>query len=314
MRFIKKLSGRIDTAESGRKGMADTYKNSLLDGADPFILLWKGKYYLYSTNAQDGFKVYVSETLSEWEEKGYCLKKGDAMGERGFWAPEILARNGKFYMVYVADEHLAVATADNPLGPFTQTEKKWLSERNAIDGHFFADDDGTVYLYYVRFDNGNVLYMSKMAEDLLSFDEADERFLLRAEQDWELKDCSVTEGPFVLKHKGKYYLTYSANHTRSPYYAIGCAISDSPYGPFVKCKNNPVMQKNEFVNGVGHHSFFRAKNGELVCVYHCHCSKAEFAPRRVCIDRAEFTGETDENEGDALVIHGPTVTEQKAFG
>lgn len=51
--------------------------------------------------------------------------------------------------------------------------------------------------------------------------EKDEKLLLRAEKDWELKKGLVAEGPFVLKHKGKYYLSYSANDTRSIYYAIG---------------------------------------------------------------------------------------------
>lgn len=291
--------------------MKGWYKNPLMEGADPFILAHAGKYYLYSTNAKDGFRVFESEDMSEWTERGYCLKKGDVIGEGGFWAPEISERDGKFYMVYVADEHLAVAVAESPLGPFVQKEKKWLSERNAIDGHFFTDDDGKTYLYYVRFDQGNVLYAAEMSEDLLSFDEEHERFLFRAEEEWELKDCSVVEGPFVLKHKGKYYLTYSANHTRSPYYAIGCAVADSPLGPFRKRADNPILCKNERVNGVGHHSFVRAENGELVCVYHSHYSKTQFQPRRVCVDRAEFVERDGE---DALVIHGPTVTEQPSFG
>ena len=291
--------------------MKNTYVNPILTGADPFVLLYENKYYLYSTNSPDGFRVYVSENMSDWKDAGYCLKKGDVIGNGGFWAPEIMYYNGKFYMVYVADEHLAVATADSPLGPFTQTEKKWLSEKNAIDGHFFVDD-GVVYLYYVRFDRGNVLYMTKMNDDMTSFDEENEVFLFRAEDEWELCDCSVVEGPFVLKHNGKYFLTYSANHTRSPDYAIGYAVSDTPLGPFKKYAGNPILKKNELVNGVGHHSFTRSRDGkELVCVYHSHKSKTEFQPRTVCLDRAEFI--TDENGEDILVINGPTRTEQIAF-
>ena len=289
-----------------------TYKNPLLEGADPFVLVHDGKYYLYSTNSDDGFRVFVSDDMAVWEDKGYCLKKGDVMGEKWFWAPEIIEKDGKFHMVYVSQEHLAIATSDSPLGPFTQKEKTWLSEEKAIDGHFFIDDDGTVYLYYVRFDFGNVIYMAKMNEDLSSFDENTETFLLRADKEWELMDCEVAEGPFVLKHKGKYYLTYSANHTRSEYYSVGYAVSDSPYGPFVKYERNPVLHKTNAVNGTGHHSFVRSKDGkELVCVYHCHHSKTEFQPRMVCIDRASF--ESRDSGDDILVIHGPTTTPQKAF-
>ena len=287
------------------------YTNPLMEGADPFVLLHNGQYYLYSTNAPDGFKVFVSSDMGTWEDKGYALKSADVKGEGGFWAPEILERKGKFYMVYVADEHLGVAVADSPLGPFKQAEKRWLSEKNAIDGHFFVDDDGTTYLYYVRFDGGNVLYMSKMSDDLLSLDEENEIFLFRAEEEWELKDCSVVEGPFVLKHNGKYFLTYSANHTRSPDYAVGYAVSDFPQGPFVRYPHNPILCRNEKVHGVGHHSFVRAKGGELVCVYHCHYSLTQFQPRQVCIDRAAFV----EEEGrTVLKIFGPTTAPQKSFG
>ena len=291
---------------------AGMYRNPLMVGADPFVLAHGGRYYLYATNADDGFRVSVSEDMTAWEDMGYCLKKGDVIGDRWFWAPEIMELDGKFYMVYVAEEHLAVAVADSPLGPFVQREKKWLSEEKAIDGHFFLDDDGTVYLYYVRFDNGNVIYVSKMNEDLSAFDETDERFLFRAEREWELRDCEVVEGPFVLKHKDKYYLTYSANHTRSEDYAIGYAVSYSPYGPFEKYEGNPILHKTPEVNGTGHHSFVRSMNGEeLICVYHCHHSKSEFQPRMVCIDRAEFI--ESKSGDDVLVIHGPTTTYQRGF-
>lgn len=288
------------------------YQNPLMEGADPFILADEDKYYLYATNADDGFKVFVSEDMSEWEDKGYCLQKGNVKGDKWFWAPEIIKKDNKYYMVYSSEEHIAIAVADSPLGPFTQKEKKWLSEELGIDGHFFVDDDGTIYLYFVRFDNGNVIYMAKMKDDLSGFDEGGERFLIRAEEEWETRDCSVVEGPFVLKHHEKYYLTYSANHTRSPDYAVGYAVSESPYGPFIKYKGNPILHKTEFVNGVGHHSFTRSHNkDELVCVYHCHYNKRQFQPRLVCVDRAQFV--MDNNGDYILKIYGPTIDTQKAF-
>lgn len=307
------IPNEIYVFENNKKTPKGTYKNPLMVGADPFVLAHNGKYYLYATNADDGFRVFVSEDMAVWEDKGYCLKKGDVMGEKWFWAPEIMQKDGKFYMVYVAEEHLAIAVSDSPLGPFVQAEKKWLSERCAIDGHFFVDDDGTVYLYYVRFENGNVIYMSTLIDNLSVLDEKKEKFLFRAGEEWELKDCEVVEGPFVLKHKGKYYLTYSANHTRSQDYAIGYAVSDSPFGPFKKHKGNPILHKTSDVWGTGHHSFTKSLDGdELICVYHRHHDSESYQPREVCIDRASF--EAAEGEDDILVIHGPTTTPQWAFG
>ena len=127
---------------------------------------------------------------------------------------------------------------------------------------------------------------------------------------WD-RDC--IHNPSVIKHNGKYYLTYSANHTRSEDYAIGYAVSDNPLGPFEKYEGNPILHKTGAVNGTGHHSFVRSIDGsELICVYHCHCDKFNFQPRKVCIDRARFS--VDDNGRDVLVIDGPTTTPQKSFG
>jgi GH43 family beta-xylosidase len=152
-----------------------------------------------------------------------------------------------------------------------------------------------------------------MSDDLLSLDEENEKFIFRASEEWELQDCSVVEGPFVLKHNGKYYLTYSANHYRSPDYAIGVAIADNPYGPFVKYANNPILHKTKDVHGTGHHSFFYTEDGkELVCVYHRHFSTTEVQPRLVCVDRAAFVPAED-GGADILTVYGPSTEEQTAF-
>ncbi len=283
--------------------------NPICEGADPYILLYNNKYYLYSTNSPDGYLVYQSDDLTHWENKGLCLRKEDVMGDKWFWAPEVMYHNGKFYMVYTSEEHLGIAVSDSPTGPFRQEKKAWLNERNAIDGDFFADNDGTIYLYYVRFDNGNIIYGARLNSDF-TLDEASERRLIAAEEDWETRDCLVAEGPFMLKHNGKYYLTYSANHYRSPDYAIGYAVSDSPLGPFVKYEGNPILHKNEYVNGVGHHSFTTSKNkNQLICVYHSHNSLTTIHPRLTCIDLAEFLP-SPTGDNDILMIHGPTITPQ----
>ena len=293
--------------------MKSEYINPVCEGADPFVLLHNGVYYLYSTNSPDGFRVFSSNNMAEWTDCGYCLRKEDVKGDKWFWAPEVMERNGKFYMVYVANEHLGIAVSDSPLGPFVQEEKRWLNDINEIDGHFFMDDDGTVYLYFVRFDNGNVIWCAKMNEDMLSYDHSTARFLFRAEDEWELRDCSVVEGPFVLKHKGKYYRTYSANHTRSEDYAVGYAISDSPMGPFKKVSYNPILKKNDAFNGTGHHSFTTSKDGsEIVCVYHARPHRDTMCPRMTCIDRARFIRD-DNSDDDILVIDGPTFDMRKAF-
>lgn len=122
----------------------------------------------------------------------------------------------------------------------------------------------------------------------------------------------VAEGPAVLKHEGRYYLTYSANGYTSQDYAIGLAISDSPLGTYNKYEGNPILKKSATNNvyGPGHHCFTYSPDGtELFIVYHKHNSETQIHTRVTCIDRAYFT--YDEKLGyDALQIVGPTSTSQ----
>ncbi len=302
--------------------MKNTFKNPILSGADPFVLMHNDMYYLYCTtendkkledyrsfdtsiDGEDGIKVYQSEDLKTWSDMGYCLKKEDVMGEKWFWAPEVYYYKNKFYMVYSAEEHLAIAVAENPLGPFVQKEKKWLREANSIDGHLFFDDDGSIYLYYVRFNNGNKIYVAKMSEDLMSIEKEYEECIIAAEESWETIDCSVAEGPFVLKHNGIYYITYSANHTRCKDYAVGYAISTSPLGPFNKHEKNPILHGRDNLVGTGHHSFLKFKDEKtMLCAYHCHNDNPDnFKPRKFCLCTAEFV--QSDSGVDELVIYGP---------
>ena len=284
-----------------------------LQSADPFVLLHNGKYYCYPTSdSHNGYLVYESDDMVNWVDKGYCLVKEDVMGEDGFWAPEVTYYKGRFYMVYTSDFHLGIAVADSPLGPFKQEEKRWLLEHRAIDGSFFIDGDGRVYLYYVGYNYpGGPICVNELSDDLMSV-KSEQKVLIRPEEPWELvtayeyegKTLCVTEGPFMLKHEGKYYLSYSANDYQSPYYAIGYAVSDSPMGDFKKYEDNPILIGNGNVQGTGHHSFTTSKDGkELICVYHAHNSATEIHPRRARADKAEFVMEKGKT---VLKIHGPT--------
>ena len=44
-----------------------------------------GTYYLYSTNSRDGYRVFTSDDMGTWTDRGYCLKAEDVKGDRGFW-------------------------------------------------------------------------------------------------------------------------------------------------------------------------------------------------------------------------------------
>ena len=291
------------------------YTNSLVaEAADPDVLYDHGTYYLYPTTAGKnigGIKVYTSTDLVNWTDKGLAMTAGDEnWGNQGFWAPDLIEREGKYYMYYTADEHLVVSIADSPLGPFTQTEVGPLHEdTKEIDAHAFKDEDGQYYLYFVRFTGGNVIWGAKLNDDMVSIDEETVTEILAPSQAWEKDIADVNEGPYMLKKDGIYYMTYSGSHFESPMYGAGYATSENPLGPFEKYEQNPIMQSNSLAHGTGHHAVAPSPDGkEMFMVYHRHESIWNTDPREFAIDRLRFT--KNENGETVLEVHGPTVTPQ----
>lgn len=288
-----------------------TYINPVASGADPFVLKYDGMYYMYCTNASlSGYVAYYSDDLVNWYSGGYCLRKADVAlqpeNNVGYWAPEVIEYNGTFYMIYSCNEHLGIATASSPLGPFTDTAGSILSCK-AIDGHLFLDDDGKMYLYYVKVENGNRIHGVEFDMETLSpIESTDVELIVAKAGTWEKKGGNVAEGPEMLKHNGKYYLSYSCNGYNTAYYAVGYATSSSPLGTYTRYENNPILTTDteEGVYSPGHHSFTTSPDGsELFIVYHRHTGPV-FIDRHICIDRASF------DENGVLSVAGPTSSAQ----
>src|SRR5699024_8066290 len=128
--------------------------------ADPTIFYDDGTYYLYGTHAvKKGFEVYLSNDLKNWEKAAnLALSEKDVYGDHGFWAPQVFKYKNKYYMAYTANEHIAIAKSNSPLGPFKQEVQKPITDPNGlknIDPFIFIDTDGKKYLYYVRLQQGN---------------------------------------------------------------------------------------------------------------------------------------------------------------
>lgn len=263
--------------------------------ADPTIFYYKGIYYLYGTgggNKDDGFKVFTSADKKEWKDRGFVLKKGESFGTKGFWAPQVFEHSGRFYMAYTANEHIAIAIADNPLGPFTQKEIKPVpSEVRMIDPFVFFEKD-KIYLYHVRLEKGNRIFVAEMDASLSAIDTTTLKECISATESWEDTQNAawkVTEGPTVIKHGGYYYLIYSANDFRNPDYAVGYAVSKSATGPWEKYKNNPLISgKDAGINGTGHGDIFFDRTGKMNYIFHTHFSNTIVAKRRTAIIEMYF--------------------------
>ena len=286
--------------------------SSIIKLADPSIFYHDGIYYLYGTggDVNNGFLVYTSTDLKNWDgpkgkKNGYALTKGDVYGTQGFWAPQVFYYNNIFYMAYTANEHIAIAKSDSPLGPFKQEQIQAVSgEGKQIDPYVFFDD-GKAYLYHVRLTEGNRIYVAELNSDLSDVKPASARFCLAAtDQEWENTAGSpwpVSEGPTVLKHNHLYYLFYSANDFRNKDYAVGYAVSKTPFGPWKKYQNNPIISwRNIGINGTGHGDFFRNDKGELLYVLHTHNSDSAVQPRLTGLIKAEF--KSDSSGIDKVII------------
>lgn len=262
-------------------GIKPVKEKSQLPLADPFVLLENNVYYAYGTHSDDGIEVYTSADLHSWKLVGLALDKKNTTQTRWFWAPEVYHIGDLYYMYYSANERLYAATSSSPLGPFVQVGKEFLDE-GSIDGSLFCDK-GDYYFFFVRFTDGNAIWVARMNDDLCSIRKETLRPCLHVSQEWEtdpkFPGCKVNEGPFVLKHKGKYYLTYSANHYQSHLYGVGVATATNPMGPWSKVTSNPVLQKAGGLTGTGHHSFFTDKKGKMQMVFHAHNSMTEIGPR-----------------------------------
>jgi len=164
-----------------------------------------------------------------------------------------------------------------------------LASEKAIDNSLFIDNDGTAYLYFVRFNNGSAVWSAQLDADLKTINSSSLKQHLVVSQEWEKVWGLVNEGPFVIKHNNLYYMTYSANSYESQRYGIGLATASSPTGPWTKYAGNPILQLPADLVGVGHNALFLDKNGKLKIVFHAHHSKDSIHPRAMYIADVSWT-------------------------
>ena len=309
-----------------------TYRNPVYPHAcpDPFVLKAVGEYWAYGTGLQpDGraFPILRSPDLVHWTEVGTALAALPG-GHPCYWAPEVSDWNGRYYLYYsVGNEELMqirVAVADHPAGPFVDSGRRLTREDFAIDAHVFEDDDGSRYLFYATDYLSHTHIGTGTAVDRLldPFTLAGQpRPVTRARYDWQVYDPQrqskggvrwhTVEGPFVLKHKGRYYQMFSGGNWQNVSYGVSYATTDrldTPDEWEQVCDGRRVLPILRTVPGQvigpGHNSVVVGPdNRQLFCVYHRWA--ADGSARVLCLDRLDFVG-------DRILIVGPTTTPQPA--
>jgi len=152
----------------------------------------------------------------------------------------------------------------------------------------FRDDDGRLYLYYVQLPGFRISVQTMASPTEVV---GDPKVLLQPESEWEKRSGHVTEGPWLIKHRQRYYLVYSGSGADTPNYAVGYAVAEQPLGPFTRAPHNPIIQRSEGLFGPGHGCAIADDAGRWWHVYHQKTSDRVEWKRFICLDPLWFDAE-----------------------
>lgn len=223
--------------------MAQTYNNPVISGvADAGCIKYAGKYYLGGVATYGDF--FVSSDLVNWGERVHVFDldnqwtKGTGAKNNQIHANDMSYSGGQFHLLFSANYwgkdkhivHITHAVSPTIMGPYREVrDDQWFENR--IDPMVFRDEDGRLYLYMVKFTDGNTIWGRPMNQDFTFSGDAVQQFSSQPGT-WETYDNRVAEGPFVIKYRGRYYMMYNANHTSPSFgnYRLGVCEASSPLG------------------------------------------------------------------------------------
>lgn len=258
---------------------------------DPYILKYRGKYWLYCSTRDDsvGVKAWSSWDLAQWNYEGIVTHEPIS---EGAYAPEVIYYNGVFYM-YTSPHGNGhyILTSEQPQGPFrVASGNLGLS----IDGNVFTDDDGSLFFTYAG------IHGKSMSSPLHI--DGPEVFNMVNLQGW-------TEGSTIFKRNGTYYLTYTGNHVLSNGYRVHYATADAPLGPYSPSGQGPIIINTEgTARGLGHSGSVRGPDLDTwYMAYHNLDSRhpqAGWPIRYLNLDPQAFNGKK-------ITMYGPTTWAQQ---
>lgn len=294
----------LTTAAQHKLAARDSISGELLL-ADPTVITVNGRYYMAGTQPGKplGFTIFESDDLLHWRVSDpagspQLTPRDDVFGTKWFWAPQFVYTTDKTYLFYAANEQVACAVADSINGRYAaitpDNPVPIDSSGGNIDPFLFRDTDGKYYLYHVRFDNGNYIWVGEYDLENGKIVENTLQPTFRVSQPWEhtlsFESVPVMEGPTVIKIDETYYLFYSCNHYMSKDYAVGYATAPTPTGPWTKNPDNPILSRDIIGEaGSGHGDIFYDRDGNIRYVFHTHNSGEQVHPRRARIVSLKLT-------------------------
>ena len=236
---------------------------SYRSGADPVIINHKGEYFLFVT-ISGGY--WHSKDLVNWK---YIIP--DKWPMEDMCAPAALSVRDTLYLFQSTFEQRPILYSLEPEKGKLLFYNRWLprlpKDIGPWDPALFYDEDLDKWYMYWGSSNVYPLFGAELDKrKRLSYkDKYKELIYLHPDlHGWERfgRDhrsdiVPFTEGAWMTKHSGKYYLQYGAPGTENNVYANGTYVGDHPLGPFMYAPYNPISYKpGGFVNGAGHGNTF----------------------------------------------------------
>ncbi len=267
----------------------------IMQRADPFVCRKDGYYYFTASLPEyGGIALRRSETLrglAQAEETMVWRKHETGEMSEHIWAPELHYIEGKWYIYFAAGEkediwhirpYVLECDGEDPIaGAWIERgmiqaadEDEYSFQAFSLDATIFENQGKHYYVWAEKVGAGKQISNLYIAQMESPFKLKTAQVLLTSpDYDWERHGFWVNEGPSVLFHEDKIYLTYSASDTGINY-CVGMLSIDASADVLDpnqwKKERYPVLKSDENVGiyGPGHNSFTEDENGNPVMVFH----------------------------------------------
>ncbi len=255
-------------------------------GADPVIVLFKDKYYLFSTWDVAGFR--VSDDLLTWTSHRFPADAAPRMtsDNKSYCAPAAATRGDWLYFInMIPRKEQRFAAIMRTRDPLSGVWEKCGEIKKVGDPALFFDDDGRAWLYHglrqptkvFELDTrtwteipGSEVQLRAAVTNIADFAGGYERGRREvfAETDTgafldKFKTLPCQEAAWMTKHNGRYYLQYSTPGTVSQWYCDVALEGATATGPFNPAGYSPVSFKvGGFVGSAGHSGVFQDRSGQ----------------------------------------------------
>ncbi|BEL09358.1 family 43 glycosylhydrolase [Actinoplanes sichuanensis] len=289
-------------------------------GADPWVGFDNGYYYLAATtwNNQVVIKKAKSVAALPGATENVVYTGTAAASCCNVWAPSLHKLNGpngtRWYLYYSAGtaaccdgqrSFVLESSGTDPMGPYSFKGRLEVQANNgwAIDGSVATIGGKNYFLYSSWVGDLQSLFIAPMSNPWTV--SAHGTRISYPTYDWEKVGGNTEEGPYILQHGGKTFLTFSASSCNTPDYKLGMLTltgSDPLVASSWAKKSTPIFQRSDAnsVYGPGHHSFFTSPDGtETWMAYHANETTAQGcgATRTTRLKKVDFNSDGTPNLG-----------------